>query len=214
MQKSTNYGSHGEEREEFDDVEATASTVNSLDNYVTENTRSFRRRVERRTLLIVTLLLGLMTVVRLLMMATVLLPGVNASVGNWLPMECKLGNLGATICLLFGTYNLLAMTGWLMGDGWGWWMAVIGIPWTGFQWIASGLVMLKFSEYPLPGQLVLGAGILLVVPLSFLVWMMLGRKTQNRFGVIAGQRFPLVVSNLIGALLSGAFALFLMQQLR
>lgn len=214
MRNSMSYRSEGEDRDEREAFDETKRSGSTLDDYVPENTRSFRRRVERRTLLIVTSLLGLMTAIRLLMMATVLMPGFNASVGNWLPMECTLGNLGAAICLLFGTYNLITLTGWLMGDGWGWWMSVIGIPWTAFQWIASGLVMIKFSEYPLPGQLILGVGILMVVPLSFLVWLMLGRKTQNRFGVMAGQQFPLFLSNLIGAVLSGAFAVFLMQQVR
>ncbi len=214
MQESVEHGAEGDDGELFEERDVSEGRGNSLDGYVTENTRSFRRRVERRTLLIVTLLLSMMIMTRLLLMAAVLIPGVSASMRNWLPMECRLQNLGATICLVFGTYNLIALTGWLMQDGWGWWMSVIGIPWVAFQWIASGLVMMTFSEYALPGQLVLGVGILLVVPLSFLVWMMMGRKTQNRFGVMAGQRLPLIVANTVGAVLSGAFAVFLMQQMR
>lgn len=214
MQESAEHGAEGDDRELFEEREASEGGGNSLDNYVTENTRSFRRRVERRTLLIVTLLLSTMIMIRLLLMGVILITGVSASMSSWLPVECRLQNLGATICLVFGTYNLIALTGWLMQDGWGWWMSVIGIPWVAFQWIASGLVMIKFSEYALPGQFVLGIGILLVVPLSFLVWMMMGRKTQNRFGVMAGQRLPLIVANTVGAVLSGAFAVFLMQQMR
>lgn len=214
MQESAEHGAEGDDRELSEVLDATERNGTSLDNYVTENTRSFRRRVERRTLLIVTLLLSLMIGIRLLLMATILVPGFNASMSSWLPGECRLQNLGATICLIFGTYNLLALTGWLMKDGWGWWMSVVAIPWVAFQWIASGIIMIKFSENRLPGQLVLGIGILLVIPMSFLVWMMMGRKTQNRFGVMAGQRLPLIVANLVGSLVSGAFALFLMQQLR
>lgn len=60
----------------------------------------------------------------------------------------------------------------------------------------------------------MGIGFLLMPALSFLLWMMLGRKIQNRYGVLSSQATPLVLGNLIGGLLAGGFASILLQQLR
>ncbi len=186
----------------------------SLADYVPENNRSYRRRAERQTYLVVALLFTLSTIIRLLFLGATLYPDLNPDILAWLPMECKLSNFGAFVCLAFAVYNVATLTGWLLEDRWGWWMAIIGLPWGACQWIASGFVTSLTAEPAWKGYLVMGIGLLLLPALSFLLWMMLGRKIQNRYGVLSSQATPLVLGNFFGALLAGGFAAILLQQLR
>jgi hypothetical protein len=202
------------ESDDQDDDEDLDQEDDSLDEYVPENTRSYRRRAERQTFLIVALLFALSSIVRLLLLGAVLFPNLNPDILAWLPMECKLSTFGAFACLAFAVYNIATLTGWLLEDRWGWWMAIIGLPWGACQWIASGFVTSLTAEPAWKGYLVMGIGLLLLPALSFLLWLMLGRKMQNRYGVLSGQTAPLVLGNFIGALLAGGFAAILLQQLR
>jgi hypothetical protein len=200
--------------DEFDDEEGLDQPDETVVDYTPENTRSFRRRSERQTFLVVALLFSLSTIIRLLFLGATLFPDLNPDILAWLPMECKLSSFGSFACLAFAVYNIATLTGWLLEDRWGWWMAIIGLPWGACQWIASGFVTSLTSEPAWRGYLVMGIGLLLIPALSFLLWMMLGRKMQNRYGVLSSQTGPLVLGNFLGALLAGGFAVILLQQLR
>jgi hypothetical protein len=211
---STSESSRRTSDNQFDDDEGVDQQYETIVNYTPENTRSFRRRAEHKTFLIVALLFSLSTIVRLLFIAATLFPDLNPNILAWLPMECQLSNFGAFACLAFAVYNIATLTGWLLEDRWGWWMAAIGLPWGACQWIASGFVTSLTAEPAWKGYLVMGIGFLLLPALSFLLWMMLGRKMQNRYGVLSSQTGPLVLGNFLGALLAGGFAIILLQQLR
>lgn len=211
---STDEFDDDEQDEDQLDQEGVDQQTDTVTDYVPENTRSYRRRAEHQTFLIVALLFSLSTIIRLLFLGATLYPDLNPDILAWLPMECKLSSFGAFACLAFAVYNIATLTGWLLQDRWGWWMAIIGLPWGACQWIASGFVTSLTAEPAWKGYLIMGIGFLLMPALSFLLWMMLGRKIQNRYGVLSSQATPLVLGNLIGGLLAGGFASILLQQLR
>jgi hypothetical protein len=128
-----------------------------------------------------------------------------------MPVEIQIGALGALICVLFAAFNLAVCCGLLTKDGWGWWIALVGMFWAIVQAIGDSVISLNFGSSSMASTIHALVSVAMVLLVGWLIYLHLSPLMRIRFDVTVGTGFALVIG-LAGGLVLGLSFLALVWQ--
>lgn len=131
-------------------------------------------------------ILGLFAFWTLLRVATIMSKhyySVSQTAESLMPVEIRCGSMGALICVLFASFNLITAVGLASKESWGWWLALIGLTWGIVQGLGDGLIAVFFSQSALVSGFHVAIGLAMCFVLGWLVHIHLSPGMRVKFEV-------------------------------
>lgn len=164
-------------------VEVARTKEVVLRNYISRDTPENIYRSLRGYHYLVLGVFAFWTMVRVATIASKHYYSVSQTAESLMPVEIRCGSMGALICVLFASFNLITVVGLASKESWGWWLALIGLTWGIVQGLGDGLIAVFFSQSTLVSAFHVAIGLAMSFVLGWLVHIHLSPGMRVKFEV-------------------------------
>ncbi len=164
-------------------VEVARTREVVLRNYIPRDTPENIYRSLRGYHYLVLGVFAFWTMVRVATIASKHYYSVSQTAESLMPVEIRCGSMGALICVLFASFNLITVVGLASKESWGWWLALIGLTWGIVQGLGDGLIAVFFSQSALVSGFHVAIGLAMSFVLGWLVHIHLSPGMRVKFEV-------------------------------